>query len=409
MPNLPDNFCSAPWSAVYVDPLGYVGPCCIYSMEDETAYGNLNNDSITNIINSDNARTLKLQLINNERPAGCKNCWKNDDANLISFRHSWNKRDNKQIEDFLNYTSDTGDYNYSNINYWDIRPSNLCNLGCIMCTPRLSSGLWQLWSDLEMLGKHNVKKFKKMKKDDIDLTLQYIKEKVSENHSNGINDHFYFAGGEPMIMPEHKKIIDMLEQENFYHVSLRYNTNLTAVVFKGINWLDKWKKFQNKIIIDASIDSTGDTAGIQRVGTDWSVIKNNLKLIAASDNIKITFNIVVSILTYPVLIDTLIELEEIFGNEYMRSCVKLTPLRHPEYLCLNSIPDNHIDYSIIHKVNEMGYDVSELGSLLRNREKFVTQHDMQLIDATRNKLFNRLYKIKNIDVRNILPWFVLDE
>lgn len=409
MSTLPDNFCSAPWSAVYVDPLGYVGPCCIYNMEDETVYGNLNNDSISNIVNSDNARKLKLQLINNERPVGCKSCWKNDDANLISFRHSWNKRDNEQIEDFLNYTSDTGDYNYSNINYWDIRPSNLCNLGCIMCTPRLSSGLWQLYSDLGMLGKHNVKKFKKMSEDDINLTLQYIKEKVSENHSNGINDHFYFAGGEPMIMPEHKKIIDMLEQENFYHVSLRYNTNLTSVVFKDINWLDKWKKFQNKIIIDASIDSTGDTAGIQRVGTDWSVIKNNLKLIAASDNIKITFNIVVSILTYPVLIDTLTELEEIFGNKYLRSCVKLTPLLHPEYLCLNSIPDNHIDYSITHKVNEMGYDVSELGSLLGNREKFITQHDMQSINATRNKLFNRLYKIKNIDVRNILPWFVLDE
>jgi len=409
MSNIPDNFCSAPWSAVYVDPVGYVGPCCIYRMDDETAYGNLNNDSMSNIVNSDNARKLKLQLINNERPVGCNNCWESDDKNLTSFRHSWNERDNKQIEDFLNYTSNTGDYNYSNINYWDIRPSNLCNLGCIMCTPTLSSGVWQLYSDLGMLAKDNVKKFKKMSEDDINLTLQYIKEKVSENHSNGINDHFYFAGGEPLIMPEHKKIIDMLEQENFYHVSLRYNTNLTSVVFKDINWLDKWKKFQNEIIIDASIDSTGDTAGIQRFGTDWNVIKNNLKLIAASDNIKITFNIVVSILTYPVLIDTLTELEEIFGNEYLRYCVKLTPLQYPEFLCLNSITDNHIDYSIIHKVNEMGYNVSELGSLLRNREKFVTQHDMRSIATARNKLFNRLYKIKNIDVRNILPWFVLDE
>jgi radical SAM protein with 4Fe4S-binding SPASM domain len=404
------TFCSAPWSAVYINPDGLVGPCCIFDLYNGDSYGNLNDTPLEELLNSDSSKKLKLQFLNNEKPNACKVCWRNEDNNLSSFRHSWLDKDQDLIKYFLNKTTETGFYNYTNINYWDIRPNNLCNLGCLICTPFLSSSLTKLYKDLNFEVEGLDKKFIKFNNYTFETTLDYIEKTIKENYKNGIIDHFYFAGGEPLIMPEHKKIIDLLERINFYHVTLRYNTNLTSIVYKDTNWLEIWKKFNTPVCIDASIDGTGDTAMIQRTGSNWNVIKNNLKLLSNNLNyIELTFNMVISILTYPKLVKSLLELEEIFGNKFLKSNLRLTPLHNPTYLCLNSIEDKHIDYSILDKVNDMGYDVLELKTLLKNKKNFLENVNIDELNDKRSKLFNKLYKIKNIDVRNVLPWVILDE
>ena len=46
-------------------------------------------------------------------------------------------------------------------------------------------------------------------------------------------EQFYFAGGEPIIMEEHYRILKELDRRKMYHVRLIYNTNFTKLKFKG--------------------------------------------------------------------------------------------------------------------------------------------------------------------------------
>jgi len=84
----------------------------------------------------------------------------------------------------------------------------------------------------------------------------------------------YFAGGEPLIMPEHFKIIDELVKRKMFHVRLLYNTNLSTINYKGHDILERWKLFDS-VGIGASLDAEGDRGEYMRKGVPWSRIVDN--------------------------------------------------------------------------------------------------------------------------------------
>ncbi len=51
-------------------------------------------------------------------------------------------------------------------------------------------------------------------------------------------EQFYFAGGEPIIMEEHYRILKELDKRKMYHVRLIYNTNFSRTTFKDIDVLN---------------------------------------------------------------------------------------------------------------------------------------------------------------------------
>ena len=48
-----------------------------------SSLGNINDDSLENIINNEPYKKLRLDLLNKKRPAICNNCWLREDSNLI--------------------------------------------------------------------------------------------------------------------------------------------------------------------------------------------------------------------------------------------------------------------------------------------------------------------------------------
>jgi hypothetical protein len=87
-------------------------------------------------------------------------------------------------------------------------------------------------------------------------------------------EQFYFAGGEPLIMEEHYKILKELDNRKMYHVRLIYNTNFSKLTFKDMDVLKLWNKFDS-VAVGASLDAMGDRAEYMRKGTVWREIEEN--------------------------------------------------------------------------------------------------------------------------------------
>jgi hypothetical protein len=87
-------------------------------------------------------------------------------------------------------------------------------------------------------------------------------------------EQIYFAGGEPLIMEEHYRILKELVRREMFDVRLQYNTNFSKLNLKDENVLDYWRLF--KIVsVGASLDAMGPRAEYIRKGTKWDQIVRN--------------------------------------------------------------------------------------------------------------------------------------
>lgn len=149
----------------------------------------------------------------------------------------------------------------------DLRPSNLCNLACRMCISTSSSQIEKeikrqgekLW----FMGPENVDSYA-LNDSDIDFLLSNI------NHSKRIK----FLGGEPTIMPEVHKILDLLIERNIVDIPIHFTTNLTNV---NTAFMHKLEKFSN-ISFNYSIDGIGKTLEYIRYPVNFKSIEKNIKL-----------------------------------------------------------------------------------------------------------------------------------
>ena len=62
--------CMMPWIHAHIWPEGKVFPCCM--SDSRVSFGNTNNNTIDEIINNDNFKNLRLQMLAGEKPSVCK-------------------------------------------------------------------------------------------------------------------------------------------------------------------------------------------------------------------------------------------------------------------------------------------------------------------------------------------------
>jgi radical SAM protein with 4Fe4S-binding SPASM domain len=266
-------FCVAPWMHTHVWPDGRVFPCC---MSDYNAVlGNINQvESFNEIWNNNNYKNLRKDMIDGTlRSDVCNRCYAQENHSIISLRQKLTKEFWDDLVDQLKNTEE--DYSTDlKIPYWDYRFNNICNLSCRTCGPDLSSSWYQ--DHVSMYGtppKYSTTKFvvfdpnkeRSFHKELIEDQIEYVKE-------------IYFAGGEPILMPEHLDIIQRLIEKNKTDVIIRYSTNLSVLSYKGENFLDLWPKFK-RVLLYVSLDEIFDRAEYWRNGTNWIRLEKNIKLI----------------------------------------------------------------------------------------------------------------------------------
>jgi MoaA/NifB/PqqE/SkfB family radical SAM enzyme len=264
-------------------------------MQDGVAM-NLRDHSIEEVWNSAAMRQTRLQMLNNEIPVSCQKCF-NEEANGIQSKRQWETmvwNERLDINSIVANTQPDGSLPV-NVPYFDLRLGNTCQLKCVMCSPHDSSSWIKDW-------KLQYPKYKtvELKRDqDWDRKFDYTwYQKGSfldtmKNQAEYIKE-LYFAGGEPLLIPEHYKILEfMVETGASKNCVLRYNSNgvdIPSQLFR------LWKEFK-QVKFNFSIDAVGLQNNYIRYPSEWNSIVQNLHILDTTpDNITVNIACAVQLL-----------------------------------------------------------------------------------------------------------------
>ena len=259
-----DTFCMMPWLHIHAFPDGRAYPCCFAL--DKYPVGDLNKNSMGEVFNNEEMRGIRNNMLANKPSKHCTKCYDQEKSGFFSLRLSSNKHFGHNIG-MVDNTQPDGTADFV-IKYWDIRFSNLCNLACRSCGTWFSSNWYE---DHKKLTGRPPAHAKIMR---VGRSSDDIWEQMLEQFEHV--EQFYFAGGEPIIMEEHYRILKELDKRKMYHVRLIYNTNFTRTKYKDIDVLELWNKFDS-VSIGASLDAEGKRGELMRKGTVWDDVVANRK------------------------------------------------------------------------------------------------------------------------------------
>jgi MoaA/NifB/PqqE/SkfB family radical SAM enzyme len=252
------TFCIYPWIHLHAYPTGEAYPCC----HAEMAYpvGNCRHKTLEEIYYDAPMRELRNDMLTEQPNPTCGRCYEQEESGFFSGRKSANKHHGHHIKRI-----DDGKFEMT---YWDIRFSNLCNLSCRSCGHIFSSSWYQ--DQVKLAGPTWAVENKALNiagRNKDDMWEQLIP------HLDYV-EQIYFAGGEPLMMEEHYRILDELERRGRFDVRLIYNTNFTQTKLKDREVFDYWRKFDS-VAVGASLDAMGVRAEYIRKGTSWDQVERN--------------------------------------------------------------------------------------------------------------------------------------
>jgi hypothetical protein len=273
-PKTNETFCILPWVHFHALPNKKVLPCCM--AESTAPVSDTDKSSVIEIMNSEDYKKLRLNMLNGKKTDICKRCYDVEKLGVWSLRNSQNTVRGEKFLDLVSKTNADGSIDEFVLDYMDIRWSNICNFKCRSCGPEFSSLHAQEYADKKWTKHHLASSFK----------MKNIV--VTCNESNSLYDKIvpylndvqevYFAGGESLITPEHYQLLDYWEKNNKTDILLTYTTNFSVFNYKDKHVFDYWKKFKN-IKIFASIDGDKKVGEYLRKGTVWKDIEENVILI----------------------------------------------------------------------------------------------------------------------------------
>jgi len=257
-----DVFCMIPWIHMHAFPDGRAYPCCLG--DDRHPIGNFKQDSMATVWNQTAYKTMRTNMLTEKPCKECSKCYEQESAGFMSMRNSTNKNFGHHIN-IIDQTEPDGTFEDFKLRYYDIRFSNLCNFTCRTCGGWFSSSWYT--EEEQLYGPRNYPKIMFAGRTESDMWDQL------EPHIPYL-EQVYFAGGEPMMMEEHYRILKELVAREMFDVKLIYNTNFSRLSLKDDNVLDLWPLFKN-VSIGASLDGMGPRAEYIRKGTRWDQIERN--------------------------------------------------------------------------------------------------------------------------------------
>lgn len=217
-------FCPAPWKAMY-SHVNEMAVCCVSTRRFKT--------SPSEFLNSEYLKELKEKFLRDEIDDTCLHCVNAEKNGLQSIRQHFIKRHGEDITE--------------KVDYLELRASNLCNFQCKMCGPDSSS---LIAGEIFTVTDNNWEEI----------------TKLSENLN-----YLTLTGGEPMLIKQYYNLLDHLIEKNKNKILLRVYTNCST--YNPI-FVEKILKF--KTVLNLSIDGVGNTAELQRTGTHWNTINDNV-------------------------------------------------------------------------------------------------------------------------------------
>jgi len=243
--------------------------------------------------NSEVMTRVRRQVLRGERPSECERCFSLEDQGVGSLRqrHIENKIPESRINLYPDaLTKMRHDFTMPfEIPTMELKLNNLCNLACRMCHP-MDSTSWTDWGE--------IKEFYK-KENNIIYTIVEEHGLERKPHLDKFQDnpewwaslekllpHFRrveFAGGEPLMDPQHYRILDMLAPYGD-QIEIKYATNLSMLGKSNRTVWEYWPKFKS-VAVNVSIDGIGSSYEYVRGNASWAELINNIKQIQTIPNI----------------------------------------------------------------------------------------------------------------------------
>lgn len=255
-----EKTCALIYTGIATLPSGGVYPCC--RMTKNSLY----RGDISEYKDSDYYNNLVSTIESGEFPKECIRCKKEEDSGITSKRIRSNAEFSSTQEiKFLRFSDQ--------MHRVDIRLSNLCNLGCVMCNPRDSSKIYDetINVPIESLPDHFIETSKIV--GDRDLRTPYSDKDIEDIISMiSPTSDVYITGGEPSLIKGVSTILNRLIESGYNEtIELQFNSNFQAFNNK---WVGLIKQFNGLMM--PSIDAVGKEAEYYRYGTVWSSVEENV-------------------------------------------------------------------------------------------------------------------------------------
>ena len=265
--------------------------------------------------NSETMQRIRRQMLRGERPSECERCFSLEDQGVESLRqrHIENKIPESRINLYPDaLTKMRHDFTMPfEIPTMELKLNNLCNLACRMCHP-MDSTSWTDWGEI-----------KEFYKKENNIIYNIVEEHGLERkpHLDKFQDnpewwaslekllpHFRrveFAGGEPLMDPQHYRILDMLAPYGD-QIEIKYATNLSMLGKSNRTVWEYWPKFKS-VAVNVSIDGIGSSYEYVRGNANWAELINNIKQIQTIPNISRIVGAVTVQVSNVLVLDKIIE------------------------------------------------------------------------------------------------------
>lgn len=255
-------------------------PCCVYQT-------NHNYRTLAEYYASEEYLQLKQS---HEWPSGCGVCKKQEQQNQTSYR----QHANNAIDDIKGKR-------------FEIFPSNICNLKCVMCGPAYSSALAQEQRAIGIASNQYVKEF------DISDEVITILEQAKDVESISL------IGGEFFLAKGNLPILDLAINRQ---LPVRVVTNATVILPNHLSKLQQLKDLELQI----SCDGIDKHYEFMRYPAKWDTFTaNTRRLISSLPSAKINFHFVAQPLNAVNLIPSLAFLNR------LKKPTRVTALAYPEH------------------------------------------------------------------------------
>jgi hypothetical protein len=329
---------------------------------------------IINFRTDKNYKIIRDKMINGTLvPEHCSTCYKLEAQNILSAR----EQETVEWANRLNLASLSDVESIEHPAYYEIRPSNICNLQCRMCGPPSSHLIGREYKKINLISELPPKE-----RSNFDIV----------NFTN--LKKLYVAGGEPTAMPEFYDFLDRCIDENKMFEFL-VNTNATKINSKFKKQLKLLPHMQFVI----SLEGVGNVNHYVRWPSVWDTIVENMKYLT-ENNHKIAVNTTVSIYNVTRLYDlfkwiddefpgTLIHAQMVDSDNDMLSALnfpdanlalsKLLPLQQLKCYNNDKLLKSFVDGLIVHYQSAPKVDQEKLKLFFEFNDK---------LDQSRNILLN---------------------
>ena len=345
------TFCVKPWVHMATYTTGEALMCCVA----REAAGNLNNETIKDIWNSDHYKQARLKMLKGEKVSACTKCYDEEDGGIHSHRliqnYLWEEVESNNeghvgkhgMDKLIAKTKEDG-YLESEPVSFDFRLGNTCNLQCVMCGPKDSSKWVSLAKELGQIDKWDTSKFNWVEDEDF-WNKQFLPLLPNIKH-------LILAGGEPMYLKQHVPLLEKIVDTGYAkNIKIRYHTNATIIPSNRI--LELWREFKF-IDLTMSIDCYEEKNSYIRYPDRWENILDTLHMVdSAPDNIGPRLNCTVNALNVmyiPDYVDWIFKqkFKKISHNSEQNGIPFIGYVHGPTYMNCKVLP-GHIKQAIVDK------------------------------------------------------------